>query len=99
MWKPGGQKLVGKPAGKFALIGRSRLKPGGGDNGIGVVGTRAVVGRMALLWDLEFAGAGEGAGEALCTSSWLSWPVMEGCLGGFKQLLTGAKGRAAKVDA
>ena len=69
MWKPAGQELLGTPAGKFALIGRARLKPGGGDNGIGAVGTRAVKGRLALLWDSEFAGAGEGAGEALCTSS------------------------------
>jgi len=74
------------------------FKPGGGDNGIGVVGIRAVEGRSALLWK-RLTGAGDGAGEALWTSSSLLWPAMVGCSGGFKQLLTEADGGGAKLVA
>ena len=63
--RPGGQKLWGKPAGKFKLWGRATLKPGGGDNGIGVVGKRAIEGQAALLWDARLTGAGDGAGNCL----------------------------------
>ena len=46
----------------------------------------AIERQASLLWDTKLAGAGDGAGEALCTSSSSSWRVMVGCLGGFKQL-------------
>ena len=75
------------------------FKPGGGDNGIGVVGIGAIEGHVALLWDTRLTGAGDGAGEALWTSSSLLWPVMVGCSGGFKQLLTEADCGGAKLVA
>jgi hypothetical protein len=80
--EPGGPKLWGKLAGKFKLWGRAKLKPGGGDNGIGEVGK-----------------PGDGAGEALWTSSSLLWPDIVGCSGGFKQPLTEADGGGAKLVA
>ena len=76
------------------------FKPGGGDNGIGVVGIGAVEGQAALLpSNNKLTGANDGAGEALWTSSSLLWPVMVGCSGGFKQLLTEADGGGAKLVA
>ena len=64
---PGGQKLLGKLAGTFELLGRAALKPGGGDNGMGAEGIGAIEGQAALLWDTgsKLTGAGDGAGEAL----------------------------------
>jgi hypothetical protein len=97
--EPGGPKLWGKLAGKFKLWGRAKLTPSGGDNGIGEVGMEAIDGQAALLWDRWLTGAGDGAGEALWTSSSLLWPVIVGCSGGFKQPLTEADGGGAKLVA
>ena len=68
--RPGGPKLWGTFAGKFRLWGRAKLKPGGGIND--GLG--------------EVGKPGDGAGEALWTSSSLLWPDIVGCSGGFKQL-------------
>ncbi len=67
--RPGGQTHLGKLAGKSKLLGRATLKPGGGDNGVGAIGKGAVEDHIALLWYTRLTGAGDGAGEALCTSS------------------------------
>ena len=89
---------MGKLAGTFELLGRAELKPGGGDNGLGAEGIGAVEGHDALLWDTRLTGAGDGAGEALCTSSLLWWLVMVGCTGKFKQLVPITCG-GAKLEA
>ena len=55
---------MGNDAGNIStFLGRVKLEPGGGDDGIGATGMGAIVGHFALPWDKLLMGAGGGAEE------------------------------------